>query len=94
MCRRRACRSTFTRRFADGVISRNVDGPLGFGWAVPWFATLSISANDDVLIIHNSGGGQRRFTRDGRGTGRNYFSDVGDTSSMKPRLGGHLPTRR
>src|SRR5439155_18786086 len=40
---------SLTRRFDDGIINRNINGPFGFGWAVPWFATLSRDANDDVL---------------------------------------------
>src|SRR5439155_19748902 len=56
---------TLTRRFADGVIARNIDGPFGFGWTVPWLATLTRDANDDVITLI-SGDGQREFVRDGR----------------------------
>ncbi|HZN66903.1 MAG TPA: RHS repeat-associated core domain-containing protein [Tepidisphaeraceae bacterium] len=79
---------TFSRSFGDGVISRNVDGPFGFGWSVPWFAKLSRGPNNDVITIHSSGGGQRVFVRDGRGStplspSATYFSAAGDPSRLR-----------
>ena len=79
---------TLSRRFEDSIVSRNVEGPFGFGWAVPWYATLSRGPNDDVLTINGSAGSQRKFVRDRRGStilslSRKYFSGAGDASSMR-----------
>jgi RHS repeat-associated protein len=79
---------TLDRTFANGWIDRNADGPFGFGWAVPWTATLSRGPNNDVLTINSAGGGTRVFVRDGRGStslspSGNYFSSAGDASKMR-----------
>lgn len=79
---------TLNRTFANGWIDRNSVGPFGFGWAVPWTATLSRGPNNDVLTINSAGGGTRVFVRDGRGStslspSGSYFSPAGDASRMR-----------
>jgi YD repeat-containing protein len=79
---------TFARTFADGVIARNTDGPFGYGWAVPWTARLSTGANGNLVTIHGSGGGERRFVRDARGStplsaSAAYISGAGDPSALR-----------
>lgn len=85
---------TLARRFADGVVSRNAVGPFGYGWASPWFATLSRDANNNVVVINSPTGGQRTFVRDGRGStplspSSTYFSSAGDSSRLR-RVGSNV----
>jgi RHS repeat-associated protein len=79
---------TFARTFPDGVISRNTDGPFGFGWAVSWVTRLSTSANGNLATLHGSGGGERLFVRDSRGStplspSATYISGPGDPSTLR-----------
>ena len=85
---------TLGRRFADGVVNRNTLGPFGYGWWSPWFATLSRDANNNVVTINGSSGGQRVFVRDGRGStplspSSAYFSSAGDSSRLR-RIGSNV----
>jgi RHS repeat-associated protein len=55
---------TVTRNYSSGAAA---SGPLGPGWTMPWFASLSVQANGDV-VFNSENGSQYYYTSNGDGT--------------------------
>jgi RHS repeat-associated protein len=53
-----------TRSYSSGL---TVSGPLGRGWTMPWFASLSVQSTGDV-IFNAENGSQFHYTSNGDGT--------------------------
>jgi RHS repeat-associated protein len=55
---------TVMRSYSSGV---SASGPLGPGWTMPWFASLSVDADTGDVIFNSENGSQFTFTGDGGG---------------------------
>jgi RHS repeat-associated protein len=72
-----------SRSFSNTIAGRYSDGPFGKGWTMGWDLKLAEEpAPSGAVIIGNSAGSSRRYEPDSRVAGK-YFSQPGDSSTLK-----------
>ncbi len=82
---------SFSRVYSSTISGRDEMGPLGLGWSTPWQSTASVGP-DGTVTITGAAGAQRVFQPDSRTAGA-YFSQPGDTGTLKSdSRGGYLLT--
>jgi RHS repeat-associated protein len=65
-----------TREYSSGVTA---SGPLGPGWTMPWFASLSINSSTGNVTFNSEDGSQYLYTSDG---GKTYTAPFGARSVL------------
>jgi RHS repeat-associated protein len=73
---------TVTRSYSSGLTA---SGPLGPGWTMPWFASLSINSSTGNVTFNSENGNQYVYTPDSDGT---YYAPMGARSVLVQQASG------
>jgi RHS repeat-associated protein len=76
-----------TRNYSSGVTA---SGPLGPGWTMPWFASLSVDAATGNVTFNSENGSQYLYTSNGDGTFQTPFGARSVLKQLSP--GGYTLT--
>ena len=88
----------FSRSFGNTILERYQDGPLGYGWSIPWNTHVEELTHTertggagggetfitvlDAVVVHGPEGSQRSFLPDGRDPFK-FLSQPGDTGTLR-----------